>query len=197
MTLMCRSIGIPAKYVTGYYASEKNKETGKYMIREKDAHAFVEVYIAGYGWMSFDPTPNSNIEETKEENMPGMSLPTYIRLIAIGSGIVIIILLSRGGLSYVEEKWWLIIFRLTKSQNQLEKLMLRQEMWLEKKGFFRDSHETLSQYAQRLKQFGIDITISVKLYEAQKYGAVQPAKSEIQAAYQSYKALKVVLKKLK
>lgn len=197
MTLMCRSIGIPAKYVTGYYASEKNKETGKYMIREKDAHAFVEVYIAGYGWMSFDPTPNSNIEEAKEENIPGMSLPAYIRLIAIGSGIVTIILLSRGGLSYFEEKWWLIIFRLTKSQNQLEKLMLRQEMWLEKKGFFRDSHETLSQYAQRLKQFGIDIMISVKLYEAQKYGAVQPSKSEIQAAYQSYKALKVVLKKLK
>ena len=197
MTLMCRSIGIPAKYVTGYYASEKNKETGNYIIREKDAHAFVEVYIAGYGWMSFDPTPASNVEETKEENTSGMSLPAYIRLLAIGSGILTIIFLSKGGFRYFEEKWWFIIFRLTKSQKQLEKLILRQEMWLEKSGFSRGSHETLSQYTQRLKQFDIDIASSVKLYEAQKYGSLQPTKSEIQAAYQSYKALKVVLKRLK
>ena len=70
-------------------------------------------------------------------------------------------------------------------------------MWLEESGFPRENYETISQYTQRLKQFNIDITISVGLYEAQKYGALQPIKSEIQAAYQSYRALKVVLKRLK
>ena len=197
MTLMCRSIGIPAKYVTGYYASEKNKELGNYIIREKDAHAFVEVYMAGYGWMSFDPTPNNAVEEIKEEDTSGLSQQAYMRLIVIGGGILIIILLSRGGLSYFEEKWWLLTFKFTKSQKQLEKLMIRQEMWLRKSGFSRDNYETLSQYAQRLNQLGIDITISVRLYEMQKYGGLQLDKSEIQVAYKAYKTLKFVLKRLK
>ena len=197
MVLMCRSIGIPAKYVTGYYASEKNKESGNYIVREKDAHAFVEVYIAGYGWMSFDPTPSSRIEEIKEEGALGLSLQSFMRLITLGSGILIIILLSRGSLSYFEEKWWLVTFRITKPRKQLEKLMIRQEIWLEKSGFPREDYETLSQYAQRLKQVGIDLTISVKLYEAQKYGGLQPNKDDMQGAYRAYKVLKVVLKRLK
>lgn len=197
MTLMCRSIGIPAKYVTGYYASEKNKETGNYIIREKDAHAFVEVYIAGYGWMSFDPTPDRYIEEIKEEKTLDLSSQINIKLMMIGGGILILILLFRSKFSCFKEVWWLIIFRFTNKQRQLEKLMIRQEIWLEKAGFPRYSHETLSQYMQRLKQFDIDITISVKLYEKQKYGALQPNKSEIQAAYEAYKTLKSVLKRLK
>lgn len=197
MTLMCRSIGIPAKYVTGYRATEKNKETGNYIIREKDAHAFVEVYIAGYGWMSFDPTPDSSTEELKEESTAGLSLKAYINIIAIGSGILIIILISRGGLSFFEEKWWLLTFRFTKSHKQLERLMVRQEIWLEKGGFPRDKYETLSQYAQRLRELNLDISMSVKLYEAQKYGALQPTRADIRSAYESYKALKIALNKLK
>ena len=63
MALLCRSIGIPARYVTGYLVTEKNSETGRYIVREKDAHAFVEVYIAGYGWMTFDPTPEVEADE--------------------------------------------------------------------------------------------------------------------------------------
>ncbi len=55
MTLLCRSIGLPARYVVGYYSEEKDEE-GKYVVRVKNAHAFVEVYITGYGWMLFDPT---------------------------------------------------------------------------------------------------------------------------------------------
>lgn len=197
MTLMCRSIGIPAKYVTGYYATEKNKETGNYIIREKDAHAFVEVYIAGYGWMSFDPTPNRSVEENKKKAISDSSLQDSIGIIGIGGIILIGVLFSKSGNNYLQEKWWMILFKITSPERKLEKLISHQEKYLSKRKLNRESGETLSQYVQRLKYYDIDITASVKLYEAQKYGAIQPTESELQEAYESYKRLKVTLKKLK
>ena len=47
---------MPARYVEGYVAKELDTETGKYIVRQKHGHAFPEVYIAGYGWMIFEPT---------------------------------------------------------------------------------------------------------------------------------------------
>ena len=58
MTIMARSVGLTAKYVEGFAAFEKNEE-GEFIIRDKYAHAFVEVYIPGAGWLTFDPTVSS------------------------------------------------------------------------------------------------------------------------------------------
>lgn len=55
MTLMARMLGLPARYVEGFAAYEKN-ERGEFVVRDSHAHAFVEVFITGIGWMTFDPT---------------------------------------------------------------------------------------------------------------------------------------------
>jgi protein-glutamine gamma-glutamyltransferase len=60
MTIMLRSIGIPARYVTGFLPGEFNDVGGDYIIRGSDAHAWVEVFFPGYGWLTFDPTPPGN-----------------------------------------------------------------------------------------------------------------------------------------
>ena len=57
MTLLCRASGIPARYVEGYVVDEEDRNAGTYEVNAKKGHAFVEVYIAGYGWKIFDPTP--------------------------------------------------------------------------------------------------------------------------------------------
>jgi len=57
MTVMLRAIGIPARYVTGFLPGEYNDLGGDYIIRESDAHSWVEVYFPSYGWITFDPTP--------------------------------------------------------------------------------------------------------------------------------------------
>ena len=57
MTVMLRAEGIPARYVTGFLPGEYNDVGGDYIIRQSDAHAWVEVYFPGYGWITFDPTP--------------------------------------------------------------------------------------------------------------------------------------------
>jgi hypothetical protein len=57
MAILLRSAGIPTRLVNGFLTGEYNPVSGDYIIRESDAHSWVEVYIPGRGWMEFDPTP--------------------------------------------------------------------------------------------------------------------------------------------
>ena len=57
MTMMLRTLGIPARIVNGFRGGEYNDLTSSYIVREKDAHSWVEAYFPEYGWVTFDPTP--------------------------------------------------------------------------------------------------------------------------------------------
>jgi protein-glutamine gamma-glutamyltransferase len=57
MAVMLRTLGIPSRVVNGFRSDEFNDLTGNYVVRAKDAHAWVEAYFPGYGWQTFDPTP--------------------------------------------------------------------------------------------------------------------------------------------
>lgn len=69
--LMASSVGLPVRYAEGYtmelYAENaENAQFTGYVVKEKNAHAFPEVYISGTGWMTFEPTvpaqqENSNV----------------------------------------------------------------------------------------------------------------------------------------
>jgi protein-glutamine gamma-glutamyltransferase len=59
MVLMLRSLGIPARLVTGFLATEYNDFGNYYTVRQRDAHAWVEVYYPHSGWITMDPTPAS------------------------------------------------------------------------------------------------------------------------------------------
>ena len=56
MVVLLRALHVPARLVTGYYATHYNPITGYYEVRELDAHAWVEAYV-NYAWITFDPTP--------------------------------------------------------------------------------------------------------------------------------------------
>jgi transglutaminase-like putative cysteine protease len=61
MTLLLRTQGIPARYVTGYAPGESLAHAGDtYAVRSIHAHAWTEVYISGHGWIPVDPTPASD-----------------------------------------------------------------------------------------------------------------------------------------
>jgi len=60
MTVMLRTVGVPARYVNGFLPGEYNEVGGDYIIRASDAHSWVEVFFPGYGWITFDPTPPSD-----------------------------------------------------------------------------------------------------------------------------------------
>ncbi len=60
LCIMARTVGIPARYVTGYLPGTYNPLTGFYEVRSRDAHAWAELYIPSFGWMIFDPVPGEN-----------------------------------------------------------------------------------------------------------------------------------------
>jgi protein-glutamine gamma-glutamyltransferase len=59
MAVMLRTLRIPSRVVNGFISDEFNDVTGNYVVRARNAHAWVEAYFPGYGWVTFDPTPGS------------------------------------------------------------------------------------------------------------------------------------------
>ncbi len=57
MAVMLRSEGIPSRVATGFQTGYFNNVSGLYVVRASDAHAWVEAWIEGLGWTTFDPTP--------------------------------------------------------------------------------------------------------------------------------------------
>jgi hypothetical protein len=56
LVVLLRAQGVPARLVTGFVPDEIDPISGAYTVREKDAHAWAEVYFPGVGWQAFDPT---------------------------------------------------------------------------------------------------------------------------------------------
>ena len=56
MATMLRSLGLPARMAAGFSQGEFDANLGQYVVRERDAHTWVEVFFPGYGWIEFEPT---------------------------------------------------------------------------------------------------------------------------------------------
>jgi hypothetical protein len=59
---MLRTLGIPARNVTGFVGGRYNPYGGYYALRQGDAHSWVEAYYDGRGWVTYDPTPTLRAE---------------------------------------------------------------------------------------------------------------------------------------
>lgn len=144
MVVMLRSIGIPARFVEGYIVSSGTKKGNEYHITNEKAHAWVEAYFEGFGWIKFEPTAayasnaaNGNNMDNQSEGSRGGSRPSWIdnanspgdnyelevkqlpsnnkKYIAI---IAVIIVVSLCILSFIG----LILFNLAKSKRKFNKL---------------------------------------------------------------------------
>ncbi len=56
MTVLLRAAGVPARLATGYAVEEFDLNTHRFIIREKHAESWPEVYFTGYGWVEFSPS---------------------------------------------------------------------------------------------------------------------------------------------
>jgi len=83
LTVMLRSINIPARLVAGFGAGEFNPFTGLYVVRNTDAYAMTEVFFPKYGWFAFDPIPGHElVPPSIEENQTFSVLRTFWRWVA-------------------------------------------------------------------------------------------------------------------
>lgn len=53
---MAKSVGIPSRFISGYQGGEYNPFDQSIIVRERDGHAWAEVYLATVGWQKIDPT---------------------------------------------------------------------------------------------------------------------------------------------
>jgi transglutaminase-like putative cysteine protease len=57
LALMARSVGVPARVISGFQGAERNGIKGCWEVQERHAHLWVEVWIDGSTWVTVDPTP--------------------------------------------------------------------------------------------------------------------------------------------
>ncbi|MCO8276134.1 DUF3488 and transglutaminase-like domain-containing protein [Actinoplanes sp. TRM 88003] len=71
---MAREAGIPARVAFGFTRGEKDGDT--YVITNRNAHAWTEVYLKGFGWIPFDATPAANVAgAARSDYAPDVDLP--------------------------------------------------------------------------------------------------------------------------
>ena len=119
MTLLCRAAGIPARIATGFNAGEIDPDhTNAYKLRERNRHAWCEVFFTGYGWIPFDatvltaaattaPVASAPRQKTRASSLPMGPLAlaglAVLGLVAVGTTELLRrrgILPSRAGISH-------------------------------------------------------------------------------------------------
>ncbi|NHC12308.1 transglutaminase family protein [Motilibacter deserti] len=71
MVVMARQLEIPARLAVGYLPGQEREQDGdgyRYTVTNEQAHAWPELYFQGFGWLRFEPTP---------ESQDGSSRPSY------------------------------------------------------------------------------------------------------------------------
>lgn len=76
MTLMARELGIPARVAAGYTNGKYNSSTNQWDISGTDAHAWTQIYFAGYGWINFEPSATFSpfARPIKSSGTPGVTV---------------------------------------------------------------------------------------------------------------------------
>ena len=191
MTLMARSIGIPTRYVEGFAAYEKDpNDNDKFLVRDSNAHAFVECFIAGVGWMTFDPTvPEYMVVRGNSGTSSGTikTIAEYLGkaalFIAAGFVLIFIIMLDR-----IDER----IFRIRNHSKPLDRrtIMLYKRVI---KLLNRSHTKTFDGYTpQQIEEYiektlGGNIGLLVELFQSACFGSQMPAKQQFDEAFEQYK----------
>ncbi|WP_285756855.1 transglutaminase TgpA family protein [Nocardiopsis ansamitocini] len=73
MAVMARQLGIPARVAVGY-TSGTSVSADRWIVTERNAHAWPELYFEGAGWLRFEPTPSST-DAQPSATVPGYAYP--------------------------------------------------------------------------------------------------------------------------
>ncbi|MCU1369308.1 MAG: hypothetical protein JWO77_502, partial [Ilumatobacteraceae bacterium] len=92
LVVLARANGIPARLVTGYVPGDRDPVTGQFTVRQRDAHAWAEVWFPEVGWVPFDPTADVPLAgNDKSEPTVGEWLEDHLVVILLAVGAVILL----------------------------------------------------------------------------------------------------------
>ena len=66
MTVMMRSVGVPARLAVGYTSGDQVEGQSVYAVTDSHSHAWLEIYFPEYGWIPFEPTPGKSLPGARQ-----------------------------------------------------------------------------------------------------------------------------------
>lgn len=181
MVLLARSAGIPARYAEGVHLHDPDEATGIITVKDTDLHAFPELFIAGYGWMSFEPT---QVQEAVKPEDNSLVVSICILLSAVLVFLLVLIFVK-----YIHPALSEYFFRkkIKKSSNEkaIELIMNRI-----RKISCSDSSFTSGEVSELLEEdYGIVMDSTVSDFDSVVYGSMQAGSSAAADAFGIYTAL--------
>jgi protein-glutamine gamma-glutamyltransferase len=87
MALMLRMLGVPARVAVGFTPGSYDTKSGVWTVTDRDAHAWVEAWFPGYGWLPFDPTPGrAQLDGSYSASSAGFDPRALLRALRGGNG---------------------------------------------------------------------------------------------------------------
>lgn len=218
MVVLAREAGIPARLVSGYTTG--SFEHGTFLLRGRDAHSWAEAYLAGSGWVSFEPTPGFALDSSVAPGSRGVgaavapkvaprvltrpidaSQRKRLHLKGLSSGTTT---QSRRGGSRVAGPGALmsavillllvsayVVFRYW--PRSLERIYRSMAHGAARRGRRIRQGETPAEFAREWADDGpafADADLIARLYARQQYGGVGPSAEELRQAREAWRRLR-------
>ena len=204
VALLARAAGLPTRYVTGFLAQqpvdgefESDDGTMFYEVKDSNAHAFCEIYICGYGWMTIDGTPPS-FSEVEEEQDTKFDFRPLLTLLGIMAGVIIltaVIILTFPMLSEMFFRLSISTAKPEKGITALYKRLRKRIAPLTEVSVSSLSPRELSSLV--LEKVHIDASPICDAEERFAFGGETPGKDEMKRAVQAYKEITATIRKMK
>ena len=128
-TFLMRAAGLPARVVTGYQGGVVNPVGNYLVVRQAEAHAWSEVWLAGRGWVRIDPTAAVSPLRVESGIAASISIDDPLPMLVRGS----LPMLSRAGFAMdaVANAWnqWVLSYNMQRQQQFLRSLGLDSTDW--------------------------------------------------------------------
>jgi protein-glutamine gamma-glutamyltransferase len=127
--VLMRGMGIPARLVTGYQGGELNGVDGYWIVRQSDAHAWTEVWLAGRGWVRVDPT--SAVAPGRTGSFQRLQAPRGVIASAFGTVSPNLAAGLRSAWEALNNSWnqWVLNYTQSKQLDMLKNLGFTTPSW--------------------------------------------------------------------
>ena len=127
--VLMRALDIPARIVTGYQGGEVNTVDGFWIVRQSDAHAWAEVWLANRGWVRVDPT--ASVSPGRIGSLQRLQAPRGVIASALGGVSPVVLFNLRSMWEAMNNGWnqWVLNYSQTTQLNLLRDIGFESPSW--------------------------------------------------------------------
>jgi transglutaminase-like putative cysteine protease len=204
--IMLRSQGIPTRFVTGYVDGDTTVDPGERVFRGSDAHAWVQVFYPGVGWVNSDPTAGAVLQTTAPSLRQGLG--SWMKrlwrgfpggrvgaVVALALAVILGTVLSAIGRSWLRRRRrYAGVDRGRSGDGPILAGYLHLDLALHGVERARAPSESLGEFASRLGGFVAtpgEVATAIRCLERETYGVDPPSAAESAAAIAVFDRLRM------